>query len=168
MVVVDLLTKDVHDIGATRSRAPSGAAAGARTEPSWIGAAPKWRTASGTPRRAGTARRLDEQLDTNAVQRAEEDMAVRRVDTPSGTEDGAEASIKAIACVPPAIRLTAMPSCPIDVPRPWQPSAQFVAAESHATALTSRTLVEAERPASTAARSEFAAANRLSMDGGGE
>jgi hypothetical protein len=129
---------------------------------------PKWRTASGTPRRAGTARRLDEQLDTNAVQRAEEDMAVRRVDTPSGTEDGAEASIKAIACVPPAIRLTAMPSCPIDVPRPWQPSAQFVAAESHATALTSRTLVEAERPASTAARSEFAAANRLSMDGGGE
>src|SRR4051812_22333026 len=55
-----------------------------------------------------------------------------------------------------------------DVSFKYASSAQFVAAESHETAFTSRTPVETDRQWSMAARSQLAAASWLSMEGGGE
>jgi hypothetical protein len=98
MLVVDLLTKDVHDNGADTKQGTQRGSRRCSHGTVWIDAAPKWRTASRRPQ--AQLADMDEKSDINA--------------------------------------------------------------------LTSRTPVEAERQASMAARSQSAAANWSSVEGGGE
>src|SRR4051812_16125627 len=107
MLLVDLLTKDVHDDCTETKQGTQRGSCRCLHGPSWIIATP---SGGPPPSRTPQARLadMDEKSDINATQHAGQEMALRGVESPSSSEDGAK-RLSGIACVRPASGLTAMP-----------------------------------------------------------